>query len=594
MSNVRLVRSVAHGLLGVSLSVLFVGGAAEWVVAQDPTSDLAVPAPTTDPDADDLFGDLGAEPTGAGAVPSDTEGPTAAGQEPDGPTEADVYREAMTLVEAGKCAEAIEKLSLLATQGRELVIPALFQRGKCFIELKETDLAAQSFATALQEMGRFAGVAHKELGIELQPYQILLEMGKLNVDTGRITEAIDNLAEAIVQKQSVPELFYYRGLALSKQADRVQDPREVMATLDAAVSSLDRALELKTDYPEAYFERGRAKAALAQQAEDWQKAIEDLEKARELDPDNRQYIVQLGFAHLQRARQNAARRKVDTTEVIDGFQKAILAFRQFIDDHRDHPSKQSATAAGQDETTPKDGTTEEEEDEEATTIESALVTRADARLALARHLPEQQRARQYELAIEDSNEAMKVDPRFPFALFNRARAWRLLDNYQQAIDDLTEVVELAPNWSGIGEARLRRGIAWYYLGEYELALGDFAAATITIRERDGRANFWAGAAHAGLGDDGQAVEFYSDALRENPDYTLAYHNRGIALLRLGRYERALEDFSELIRRDRTNARAYYYRGLAYEALGQGDAASQSFQKAAQLDRSLANRLTGRL
>ena len=49
MNHIRLVRSVGRGLLVVLLSVLFVGSATGWAVAQDPTTDLNVQAPHVGP-----------------------------------------------------------------------------------------------------------------------------------------------------------------------------------------------------------------------------------------------------------------------------------------------------------------------------------------------------------------------------------------------------------------------------------------------------------------------------------------------------------------------------------------------------------------
>ena len=183
-----LVRTWGCGLLLLSLGVFPVLYQVPCASAQEPTAEF---------DTDDLFGGLDS-PSSDGVDPIlGADGDLAADPEAEGPREEDVYQEAQLLVEQGNCAEAIEKFSLLANYGRSLKLPALFERGKCFVELKETDLAVQSFRQAFRQMQPYGGVTHEGLGIEIQPYQVLLEIAKLEVEQGRIPEAIEDLADAI-------------------------------------------------------------------------------------------------------------------------------------------------------------------------------------------------------------------------------------------------------------------------------------------------------------------------------------------------------------------------------------------------------------
>src|SRR5881296_2109704 len=65
----------------------------------------------------------------------------------------------------------------------------------------------------------------------------------------------------------------------------------------------------------------------------------------------------------------------------------------------------------------------------------------------------------------------------------------------------------------------------------------------------------------------QAIAYYSEAIRLNPDELEAYHNRGVAYDVQGNYERAIADFSAVIQLHPKHARAFSNRGNAFLYLG---------------------------
>lgn len=60
----------------------------------------------------------------------------------------------------------------------------------------------------------------------------------------------------------------------------------------------------------------------------------------------------------------------------------------------------------------------------------------------------------------------------------------------------------------------------------------------------------------------KAINYYTDAINNNPRLTSAYQNRGFAYNRLGKYEAAATDFTTCIGHDPDNPDFYYYRGQA--------------------------------
>ena len=103
-----------------------------------------------------------------------------------------------------------------------------------------------------------------------------------------------------------------------------------------------------------------------------------------------------------------------------------------------------------------------------------------------------------------------------------------------------------------------------------MARQDFEiAVAATAGGGDPRAAFWIGATYAEEGDWYQAVRYYTDALRMNPEYKPAYNNRGLAYLQLGLYGRAARDFNHLVRRDRDDNVARKRRDTAIRLKNSG-------------------------
>jgi tetratricopeptide (TPR) repeat protein len=75
--------------------------------------------------------------------------------------------------------------------------------------------------------------------------------------------------------------------------------------------------------------------------------------------------------------------------------------------------------------------------------------------------------------LKDYNQAIKLDPNFTFAYFNRAYIRAVKGNFHPAIDDLTKVIEQQPNFA---EAYYNRGLMLIYLKENDLGCADLSRA----------------------------------------------------------------------------------------------------------------------
>jgi len=181
------------------------------------------------------------------------------------------------------------------------------------------------------------------------------------------------------------------------------------------------------------------------------------------------------------------------------------------------------------------------------------------------------------LAIEDYNHALKIDPNFALAYNNRAAARRDLGDKQGAIDDYNQALKIDPNfvlaYNGRGNAR-------YELGDKLLAIDDYNQA-LKIDPNFAYAYNSRGNARRDLGDKQGAIDDYNYALKINPNFAHAYNNRGVARYELGDKQGAIDDYNYALKIDPNFALAYNNRGLARRDVGDKLLAIDDFQKAAK-------------
>ncbi len=81
---------------------------------------------------------------------------------------------------------------------------------------------------------------------------------------------------------------------------------------------------------------------------------------------------------------------------------------------------------------------------------------------------------------------------------------------------------------------------------------------------------------------GKAIAAYSEVIRLNPKYTLAYYGRGLACAARARYGEAIADYSQTLRLDPQFGLAYCQRGDAYVYTHNMDAALADFNAGIQV------------
>ena len=127
------------------------------------------------------------------------------------------------------------------------------------------------------------------------------------------------------------------------------------------------------------------------------------------------------------------------------------------------------------------------------------------------------------------------------AFFNRANAYRQLDQTQRSIQDYDEAIRIG-HPSLAYRAYSGRGSAYGVLGQIERAIQDYDQA-LRLNPRDAQTFHYRGVMHFELGRYRTAINDFSEAIRISPDYAFAYLDRGTAYAELGEHARAIEDFA---------------------------------------------------
>jgi len=117
------------------------------------------------------------------------------------------------------------------------------------------------------------------------------------------------------------------------------------------------------------------------------------------------------------------------------------------------------------------------------------------------------------------------------------------------------------------------------IGEAQLSEADKA---IRLNPNDANAYLKRGLAYYNLGQYQRAIEDYNEAIRLKPDAE-TYFNRGFFYCWfLNQHQRSIEDFNEAIRLNPNHAGAYSSRGCAYGQLGNNELRCQDLKKACEL------------
>lgn len=136
------------------------------------------------------------------------------------------------------------------------------------------------------------------------------------------------------------------------------------------------------------------------------------------------------------------------------------------------------------------------------------------------------------------------------AYFNRGNSYAALGRFDRAIEDYDEALRLDPSFAS---AYTNKGNALGSLGRFEEAIGLFDRA-IELDPAAPPAFYNRGRAYYGLGAYGRAIQDLDVALHLQPAYVDALRGRAQSNVRLGRFERAVRDYEDALTLDSRSPR----------------------------------------
>jgi tetratricopeptide (TPR) repeat protein len=152
---------------------------------------------------------------------------------------------------------------------------------------------------------------------------------------------------------------------------------------------------------------------------------------------------------------------------------------------------------------------------------------------------------EYDRAIADNDEAIRLDPQSPFGYLFRSNVFFAKGDFVRAIADLDEVIKLRPDevlgFSGRGEIYMAKG-------DIDRALADFDAA-MRLNPNVARFHLQRGNAYGARGDLDRAILDFGEAIRLAPNEAAGYVRRATAYSKKGETDRAIADFDRAVERD---------------------------------------------
>ena len=189
----------------------------------------------------------------------------------------------------------------------------------------------------------------------------------------------------------------------------------------------------------------------------------------------------------------------------------------------------------------------------------------------------------YELAVQDYDQSIKLNPTFAKAFNNRGIAYEKKGDLDRAVSDFNIAINISHDYA---IAFANRGQLYEKRRDYDRALSDFNEA---IRIQPTLGSLWnercwvraiTGAVQAALPD-------CNEAIRLGPPSAAKFNSRGLAYLKLSQWASAIADFNAALQLNSGMARALYGRGYAKLKAGDSAAGNLDIAAATRAQRDIA-------
>lgn len=420
-----------------------------------------------------------------------------------------------------------------------------------------------------------------------------LEKARSAIGQGDFDQAIvsfDGVLQLHLSPARAAEAYYGRGCAKSesfKYEDAIRDFSEAIRLdptraypywgrgyayqekkeLDHALVDYSEALQRNPNLARVYLNRGR----IYRQRKEWSKAALDFSEAIRCEPGDALAYFDRGSALLELGDLDGALASLDASISIypraDAYKVRALIHKRRGDGERSRSDELKVAELVPPKVAPGQlGPVFEPSSAGADLLRSARIAVAAARydeaidlcnraLGMTLKAPLASEVfttcgngyagkNDWDHALRDYDEAIKIEPRNTDALINRGNAYAHKNQLDKSIQDYSEAIRLNPN---LAEAYCNRAFDYIAAKKTDLALADLA-----------------------------------EAIRVNPKFTGAYRWRALLLLQLKRTGEALTDAESLVNLTPGTSDAYYCRGRVHLTRREYTKARTDLERALQL------------
>lgn len=183
----------------------------------------------------------------------------------------------------------------------------------------------------------------------------------------------------------------------------------------------------------------------------------------------------------------------------------------------------------------------------------------------------------YQMAIVDLNEAIKITDTLSTAFFQRAVSYYLLNDYENSIDDLSEVINIEGEKSKSYKYRAQTYRKLQELDDFK----DDIDVYINHYDNDKESYIWRGEYYANNNDFEDAIKDYTKALLIDSSDPEIYLLRGNIYSQIGDNKKGLNDFDKYIvlKADSIDlSYVHYKKGLLHNSIDKPYLAINDFSK----------------
>ena len=171
---------------------------------------------------------------------------------------------------------------------------------------------------------------------------------------------------------------------------------------------------------------------------------------------------------------------------------------------------------------------------------------------------------QYEEAISGYSEAIKIKPDSDYSYQKRGQCYQKLEQYSKAIKDFTKAIEIDSDWYGYYRDRAD---CYKELEKYEEAISDYSK-TIKLKPDSDYSYQKRGQCYQKLKEYNKAIKDFTKAIEIDSDWWGFYKGRADCYKELEKYEEAVIDYTKAIKlNDDFDILSYLYRADCYLFLG---------------------------